>query len=227
MLLLIFGILAVLLGGLLLAGGGFLVWVDQTQRDSDGYLTSPIERLQTATFALASTGLDIAHPRGPDFATNPDRFGHVKVEATSLDGKRVFVGIGPEDAVDAYLGGVAHDEVTSLDFHPFRATYDRHGGGTPRSRPGAKRFWVARAEGASKQTLRWDVESGNWSVVVMNADASRGVDVDVAVGARLKFLIWVAVGLLIAGVIVLAVAALLLYFAFRTPRAPPAAPAPT
>src|SRR5262245_47561030 len=221
-LLLIVAILGVLLGGVLLAGGGFLVWLDQTQRDSDGYLTTPTERLQTATFALASTGLDITHSRGPDFATDPDRFGHVKVEATSLDGKPVFVGIGSEDAVDAYLGGVAHDEVTSLDFHPFRATYERHAGGAPRSRPGAKHFWAARAEGTSKETLVWDVESGNWSVVVMNASASRGVDVDVAVGARLKFLIWVAVGLLIAGVIVLAVAGLLLYLTFRAPRAPPA-----
>jgi hypothetical protein len=220
-LLLVVGILAVLFGALLLAAGGFALWLDQTQRDSDGYLTTPSERLQTATFALASTGLDIAHARGPDFATNPDRFGHVKVEATSLDGKPLFVGIGPEDAVDRYLSGVAHDEVTSLDFHPFHATYERSGGGAPRSRPGAQRFWAARATGSAKETLRWDVASGDWSVVVMNANGSRGVDVDVAVGARLGFLIWVAVGLLIAGAVVIAISVLLIYLAVRTPGAPP------
>jgi hypothetical protein len=220
-LLLIVGILAVLFGALLLAGGGLALWLDQARRDSDGYLTTPTERLQTATFALASTGLDIAHPRGPDFATNPDRLGHVKVEATSLDGRRLFVGIGPEDAVDRYLRGVAHDEVTSLDFHPFEATYRRSGGGAPRSRPGSQRFWAARAQGSPNETLRWDVASGDWSVVVMNADASRGVDVDVAVGARLGFLIWVAVGLLIAGAVVIAISVLLIYLAVRTPRAPP------
>jgi hypothetical protein len=221
-LLLVVGILAVLFGTLLLAGGGLALWLDQSRRDSDGYLTTPTERLQTATFALASTGLDIAHPRGPDFATNPDRFGHVKVEATSLAGRRLFVGIGPEDAVDRYLRRVAHDEVTSLDFHPFRATYERSGGGAPRTRPDAQRFWAARVQGSPNETLRWDVASGDWSVVVMNADASRGVDVDVAVGARLAFLIWVAVGLLIAGAVVVAVAVLLIYLALRTPRAPPA-----
>src|SRR5947207_1796954 len=170
-LLLVVGILAALFGALLLAGGGFVLWLDQTQRDSDGYLTTPSERLQTATFALASTGLDVTHPGGPDFATNPDRFGHVKVEATSLDGKPLFVGIGPETAVDAYLSGVAHDEVTSLDFHPFRPTYARHAGGPPRRKPGAQRFWAARVAGSSKETVRWDVASGDWSVVVMNADA--------------------------------------------------------
>jgi hypothetical protein len=217
-LLLVVGILAALFGALLLAAGGFALWLDQTQRDSDGYLTTPSERLQTATFALASTGLDIAHPRGPDFATNPDRFGHVKVEATSLDGRPLFVGIGPESAVDRYLSGVAHDEVTSLDFHPFRATYERSAGGAPRTHPAAQRFWAARATGSAKATLRWDVAAGDWSVVVMNANGSRGVDVDVSVGARLGFLIWVAVGLLIAGALVAVGSGVLIYLAFRRPR---------
>jgi hypothetical protein len=221
-LLLIVGIVAALIGLALLAGGGAVLWVDQTQRDDDGYLTTPSERFQTATFALASRGLDVANTKGPDFATNPDRFGHIKIEATDRTSKPLFVGIGPESAVDAYLRGVTHDEVTDLDFHPFQPTYVRSGGGAPRARPGSQRFWAAQAAGSRLETLRWDVGSGNWSVVVMNADASRGVDVDVAVGAKLGFLIWVAIGLLIAGGVVAVGSAFLIYLAVRAPRAPPA-----
>jgi hypothetical protein len=62
------------------------------------------------------------------------------------------------------------------------------------------------------------VEHGNWSVVVMNADASRGVDAEVRAGAEVPFLEpagWVA---LIAGLVSLALAALLAFVGLREPR---------
>ena len=47
---------------------------------------------------------------------------------------------------------------------------------TPPGRPAAS--------GPGTQTVRWEPESGSWAVVVMNADGSPGVDVDVQLGAR-------------------------------------------
>jgi len=219
-LLLIVGIVAALIALGLLAGGGAVLWVDQTQRDDDGYLTTPSERFQTTSFALATEGLDITNTEGPDFATDPDHYGRIKIEATSLNGRPLFVGVGREGAVNGYLRGVAHDKVVDIDFDPFRVDYRGSLGGPPGSDPGSQDFWEARSDGSPDETLRWDVESGNWSVVVMNADASRGVDVDVAVGAKLGFLIWVAVGLLIAGAVIAVGSAFLIYLAVRTPRAP-------
>jgi hypothetical protein len=216
-LLLIVGIVAALIALGLLAGGGAVLWVDQTQRDDDGYLTTPSERFRTTTFALATNGLDITESKGPDFATDPSRFGQIKIEASG-GLKPLFVGIGPEDAVDAYLRGVAHDEVHDIDFDPFLVDYRFHAGGPPRSDPGSQGFWAARASGSPEETLRWDVGSGSWSVVVMNADGSRGVAADVAVGAKLGFLIWVAIGLLIAGAVVAVGAVFLIYLAARSPQ---------
>jgi hypothetical protein len=41
----------------------------------------------------------------------------------------------------------------------------------------------------------------------MNADASRGVDADMAIGAELDWLLWAAIGVTIAGALVLALGA--------------------
>ena len=60
----------------------------------------------------------------------------------------------------------------------------------------------------------------------MNADGSRGVAADVDLGAKLSFLLWVAIGLLIGGVLVSVGSAALIVLAARTPRPPSARPAP-
>jgi len=52
------------------------------------------------------------------------------------------------------------------------------------------------------QTVTWKVREGDWSVVLMNADGSRGVSADIDLGAKLSFLLWVAIGLLMGGVLV-------------------------
>jgi hypothetical protein len=64
---------------------------------------------------------------------------------------------------------------------------------------------VVQASGAGRQTLDWNAESGDWTVVVMNADASAGVSTDVRVGARFPDLGTFAGGALIAAAVLLAV----------------------
>ena len=68
-------------------------------------------------------------------------------------------------------------------------------------------FWAASASGTGTQAVTWEVEDGDWSVVVMNADASRGVDADVKAGAELPFLASLGWGTLIAGLVALVIAA--------------------
>ena len=86
---------------------------------------------------------------------------------------------------------------------------------------------MASASGPGEQTATWDAESGEWTVVLMNADASDGVAADVSVGAEADFLLWLAIGLLVAGAVVLAVAVLLIVLGARRATAETApAPAP-
>jgi len=52
--------------------------------------------------------------------------------------------------------------------------------------------------------LTWPVQSGDWTVVAMNANGSRSVSVRVDAAATVPALPWVAAGLLIGGVLFLA-----------------------
>ncbi len=101
-----------------------------------------------------------------------------------------------ERDVDRYLAGVAHAEINDIDVHPFRVTYRVQRGGAPSTRPGAQRFWAASAQGAGDQRLTWNLESGNWVVVVMNADGSRGVGAEASVGVKADWVLPVGIGFL-------------------------------
>jgi len=62
----------------------------------------------------------------------------------------------------------------------------------------------------------------------MNADASRGVAAEISLGAKVGYIFWIALILVIIGALLAALAAVLIFFGARTP--PPSAtarPAPT
>jgi hypothetical protein len=137
-------------------------------------------------------------------------------------GKTLFIGIGPQAEVRQVSRTVAHAKVQDRRLRPFRVTYLAVTGGAPQAPPTEQTFWAASASGVGTQTLTWKVRDGDWSVVVMNADGSRGVTADVDLGAKLSFLLWVAIGLLIGGVLVVGGSTALVVLAARKPRPPPA-----
>jgi hypothetical protein len=222
--LIVLGGIGVLFGVAVLAGGGFLLWADRTQRE-DGYLTTPTERFATPTYALTRTRLEV-DTGGAGWALNDSWFGKVRIRGESPGAKTLFIGIGPEAAVAKYLGSVAHANVEDLDFDPFRVTYLPVTGGAPQGPPTEQRFWAASASGVGTQTLTWKVREGDWSVVLMNADGARGVAADIDLGAKLSFLLWVAIGLLLGGVLVVGGSAALIVLAGRRRQPPPAPPVP-
>ena len=60
-----------------------------------------------------------------------------------------------------------------------------------------------------------------WAVVVMRPDGSRGVLADLAAGAKLPALLWVAIVVLLLGILILGGGAALIYFVGgRETRAP-------
>jgi hypothetical protein len=91
--------------------------------------------------------------------------------------------------------------------------------------PAGERFWAASATGAGTQSLSWPVESGDWAVVVMNADGSAGVRTDVSVGAKVPAVLWIGIGLLVVGIALGAGGGALLRSGLRhaVPAAPPVA----
>ena len=224
-LLVILGSIVALLAAGLLAAGGALLWADRTQRDDDGFLTTPTGLFESDSYAITSEGIDLFEAdTGGDWVLTEGILGDVRltVEATS----DVFVGIGETADVDAYLDGVAHDQVRDLKFDPFRARYRRFSGGPPPGPPGDQTFWAASASGSGEQTATWEAEAGEWTIVLMNADASQGVSADLSAGAEANFLLWLALGLLLAGLLVLAAGVLLIVLGARRATSSTAAAAP-
>jgi len=222
--LIVLGGIGVLVGLALLAGGGFLLWADRTQRE-DGYLTTPTERFATPTYALTRTRLE-ADADGARWVLNESWFGKVRIRGESAGTKTLFIGIGPAADVARYLGNVGHANVQDVEFDPFRVTYLPIEGGAPDGPPADRGFWAASASGVGTQTLTWKVRDGDWSIVLMNADGSRGIAADVDVGAKMSFLLWVAIGVLIGGLLVTAGSTALIVLAARTPRGQTAKPEP-
>jgi hypothetical protein len=198
----------------LLAGGAFMLWGD-AQKDDQGYLSTERERFAANGYALATDNLDI-DTDGAGWILDRDRYGEIRLEVSSR--KPVFVGIARTRDVAEYLRGTDHDLVTDVSYSPFRADYRRVRGDDQPGRPADRDIWAASASGAGTQAVTWDVEDGDWSVVVMNADATRGVDAAVKAGAELPFLASLGWGTLIAGLVALVVAATLAILGIRAPR---------
>src|SRR5688572_14222736 len=150
--------------------GGSLALYGEIEKDDNGYLTSDTHRFTGDTRALASGNLDLDLGEG-DWVVSPDNLGKIKLEAESRDGKELFVGIARTSDVERYLSGVPHttvDDVEAGPFESFDPEYTRHpGNGRPAS-PEHADIWVASNQGTGRQIVDWEVEDGDWSVVVMN-----------------------------------------------------------
>jgi hypothetical protein len=208
------------LAGLLAVGalglGGLALWGD-SQKDEKGYVSTGSERFAASTHALATESLDVDLD-GAEGLVDATGFGDIRLDVAPQTDKPVFVGIARTDDLSAYLADVSHTTVTDLDYEPFEATYSPQEGKRSPAAPGAERIWAASTQGPGPQTLEWEAEDGDWSVVVMNADGSPGVEADVSAGAKLPFLDelgWSAIG---SGTLLLLTAIGLLVLGVRAPR---------
>jgi hypothetical protein len=188
------GAAAAVFGALLAIAGGAIVALFGT----DGVASTQRDDLSTPTSAIVSGTASI------DTAGAVDDLGDARIVISSRSdtGRPVFVGVGPAADVDRYLAGAPTDEVRDFDAGPFDSSFDvdreRHPGQATPAAPGGQDFWVASDEGVSAN-VRWKVRDGDYRVVIMNADGSRGVATDTTLGAKVPLLPAVGFGLLGAG----------------------------
>ena len=216
-LLAVIGIL-VALAGVAFAGAGIATLVaHETELGPDGFFSTAPERHATPTHALVADEVDLGAT--PSYWGEGWDLAEVRLTAEhAAPGGRVFVGIGPAERVAEYLDGVSHEP---LDAGPSA------GAGLP-APPGSRAFWAASAQGPGRRVLDWRTRDGDWTVVVMNADGSRGVRADLTVGERWTDVVAFGAGLTAAGVAGVAGGILLLVANVRRRRprsAGPLAPA--
>ena len=181
----------------LVIGGGALVWAHTTQRDADGFYATEAEAFGAPGYALTSEEVDLGAEANGWF---PSGIATVRIRATAPEG--VFVGIASRADEEAYLAGVAHSVLADVRTDPFRATYEQVQGDAVPPPPEGQDIWVARVSGLGEQTLTWELEQGEWVLVVMNADGSAGVDARLAVGVKTELLLPIGIGLLVFGLLV-------------------------
>ncbi len=212
-------------GGLLAAGATVLI-ADRTLRDADGFLMSPSVTVVSPGSAVVSPTVQLD---GGAPAAIPRRIlGDARARVDGGAHRPVFVGVARSADAEAYLAGVAHSTLVDLSDDGRSPRYDQHPGGLPTTAPAEAGIWVASAAGAGRQTVTWPTARGDWTLVVMNVDGSRGVAATAAVGATVPVAAWVIAGLLCAGGLLLVVSVVVLLLAVRRPRgAQVAAPGPS
>ena len=220
---LVFSCIFGVIGLLMLIGGIVAAVAVGVARDDDGFFRTDEIHLATDSAAITSENLDLGGtPGDASWLTERGDFATVSLDIQSVaSGEDLFAGIGPTADVETYLRSVAHDRVDDFDDDRYVPVFVREEGEAEAAPPGDQTFWVAQVSTAQPAQLQWDVESGDWTIVVMNADGSRGIDADVRVGIKLEWLLPVAIGFIIVGLLLLAGGTVGAVLATRTPRTQP------
>lgn len=176
-------------------------------------VASPTSAVVTDIAAIRNTS-DVADVIGTPVST---------FAADGGNASGLFIGIGPAADVDRYLSGVETDQVVDLDLDPYQLGLARQAGtGATAAPPVDQNFWVASTSGTGNIDVSWQVRDGDYRMVLMNADGTAGVQSQLSVGLGLAGMFWLALGLLIGGLVMvgLAVALLVVTSPRRRARSP-------
>ena len=213
--LLVFGIIIVLIGLGATAGGGIVLAIDGSFRDNQGFYTTHMIPVSSDSSAVVSEPADFRLEPGWWWAErNPIT---VRMDATNVNAsKPVFVGIARDADLRNYLDGVSYDQVVGFTLQANRLQLVHYNGTRTPASPTAQNFWVASASGTGQQEILWDVTTGSYSLVLMNADGSATIDADVSLGAKIpEVLRGVGLGLLIGGIVFLVGGGVMIFFAAK------------
>jgi hypothetical protein len=206
-----------LIGAALAIGGGALMAVFGT----DGEASTAKAPVTTSTAAVVT---DITEIRNTNDVADALGTPITSFAADGGNASGLFVGIGPASDVDRFLSGVAIDQVVDLSVDPYSLDLSRRDGPqTTASPPADQKFWVASASGTTGLDLSWQVQDGDYRVVLMNVDGAAGVQSQLGIGLGLSGMFGLALGLLIGGAVLIVLAIALLVFT-RPRLAPPAYP---
>ena len=210
----ILGMLALTIGlPSLLAGAG--LWAAMQHRDEGGAFSGRLQQLSTPGYALVIEDVDGLLRSDAPFT----RLGDTQLRLLGQTQKGpAFFGLAPTNAVRDYLAGVQHSRVRTVDIGTGAlpvATTIVPGTTAPRVQPGQAPFWT-RANSAGQ--ISWtpsEVRGGPYSLVVMSADATPGMQLRATAELRPGWLNSSAWGLLTLGTLLVMVGMVVLAWPAR------------
>ena len=199
-----------------------MLWVDLVLMDDDGFITTETHRLESGSYAIVTEPADIEFDEEWNWGWGWHRAWDLgdlvtfKVEGSNNDpSKGIFIGVAEESYLSGYLSDVEYDEITDFSFRPYEVEYTNHPGSSVPAAPTSQTFWTESTYGIGTQTLEWELETGTYSLMLMNDDGSHGVDMDVAIGAKVPLVFGVGVGMAVGGIVALIAGILMVIFAIR------------
>jgi hypothetical protein len=130
-----------------------------TQRDDDGFFSTPTEQLTTETVALSSEVVNFGEAGPDDWWADRD-LATVRLSARSADASAVFIGIAPSADVAGYLGSASYDEISDLRTDSFDYSLTRRDpGGDLSAAPTNQGFWTAQSSGPAPRGRRGSHEA--------------------------------------------------------------------
>lgn len=209
------GIVGVIVALPLLFSGGSLVWVDAVLTDADGFISSPDMEIDVDGFALMTGPAEIdTLPEMPVSPIELADIATIRIEAENLDAVTgVFVGVADTDLLEGYLATVPYAMVSDVDEDGLVLVYREDATGDVLAAPAEQGFWNASVHGVGEQVLEWNIEDGDYTLVVMNEDASDGLSFRTSLGIRTPVIQPIGMTLVIGGVVTLALGTLLLALA--------------
>ena len=214
---------AAMVVGAVILGSGFLTAVSGGALlglFGDGQvLSSGPHPIITSSSAVVTDLGHIDGINGLDFVTGAPT---LHISAESVGESAVFVGVGPTADVERYLDGVETETVTDFNLSPFHIDTVRTEGSVVAQAPTEQDFWTASSTSTSSSSdvasLAWQIEDGNYEIVIMNADGSAGVLTAAEIGASLPSSTGLWIFVLILGVLFMAGGGTLLAVGARRDR---------
>jgi hypothetical protein len=217
--LLVFGIIVLVVGLAMATGGGGALWANAALTDDEGYFATKTLRIDRSSHAVVSEPTDI--DVGSAWVWDWGDLATFKVEASNDNpSKNVFVGVADDGDLSDYLRDVNYDEVSDLEIRPDRLEYRNRPGSSEPAAPTTQGFWLESVNGSGTQLLEWELQSGSWSLVLMNEDGSAGLDLSVVLGVKISWLVGAAIGVLAGGIVTLLLGVLMIILAVRKRQTP-------
>ena len=209
------GIIGLILSIFFLVSGIYFLCQNSTSKDSQDFFSTWKFNVQKNSSAI------VLEPDGIEFDGQWDmgEIGLLKVVADmNTRGKDLFIGAAPVEDARSYLNGIEYDNITALWIFPPRADYQRFNGDKVLADPASQGFWIDTSYGESPNKLVWNPEQDNLSVIIMNADASAGLDLNVQVKTMVGILFIAGAINIIVGVFVLLLSLMAILFSGRAPN---------
>jgi hypothetical protein len=209
------GVIGLTVSVFFLVSGIYFLCQNSTGKDSQGFFSTWHFEVREDSRAI------VLEPDGIEFDGQWD-MGEIEVfkviAETISPGKELFIGSASQEDARSFLTGVEYDEITGLWILPAHADYQRFNGDTLPVDPVSQDFWIDTISGKGTKELIWDPEHDNTSLVIMNADGSAGLDLNIQVKTKAAILFIAGIGGLMIGVFLLLLSLMAILYTRRTPN---------